>query len=174
MTLQELFDRLGQQPQYLMVFFAIIPVLAVLLGLIAGRKGGYTPWNYFYSFLIYLSSIPGIFAITLSFYAHIVQGRNVMQLDIYSQILPIVSMVLTLLIIRRQVDLRMVPGFDKLSGLLMIIFSAMVILWFLDRFHIIGFMRMRFQYVLVIFIGMLILMRYGWGKIFGSPYRSRG
>ena len=96
-----------------------------------------------------------------------------MDVDLILQVLPIVSMVMTLLIIRRNVDLDYIPGFDKLSGLLMIITAVLGLMWLADRTRIIAFMRLRWEVAILIFAGLLLLIRFGYQRSFGSPYRSR-
>jgi hypothetical protein len=77
-------------------------------------------------------------------------------------------MVVTLLIIRRNVNLDYIPGFDKLGGLVMIIASTLIIMWFIDRMRIIVFSYLRFEYVILFFIGLLLVIRLGWKRAFGS------
>ena len=94
-------------------------------------------------------------------------------MDLILQVLPIVSMVFTLLIIRRNVDLDYIPGFEKLSGLLMIITAVLGLMWLADRTRIVAFMYLRWELVLLIFVGLLLLIRFGFQRSFGSPYRSQ-
>ena len=91
-----------------------------------------------------------------------------MDADVFAQVLPIISMVVTLLLIRRNVSLDYIPGFDKLSGLVTVISAALLIMWFVDRTRIIVFSYLPFQYVILIFIGLLVVIRYGWRKAFVS------
>jgi hypothetical protein len=89
-------------------------------------------------------------------------------MDVLTQLLPIVSLVLTLAIIRRNVDLDYVPGFDKLSGLLLLITGLLGLMWLADRTHLIAFFQMRFEVVLAIFAVLLLLLRLGLRKIAGE------
>ncbi len=174
MSLNDLFDFISANPTYVVLYFAIIPVLAILFGWLDRGRGHNTPWRYLYSALIYLVAVPGIFALTLNIYLFLFErGHDILDSDLITQVLPIVSMILTLGIIRQGVDLDYIPGFDKLSGLLMIIFAALAIMWFIDRLRIVAFMRLPAGAVICIFVALLILIRYGWGKAFGSPYRSQ-
>lgn len=174
MTLQELFRTMGERPQFLVAFFAALPLLALILGALDRDRGHYSPWRYLYSGIIYLSAVPGIFSLTLNVYLFLFERQSVMNMDVLTQLLPIVSMILSLAIIRKNVDLNYIPGFDKLSGLLMLITAIMGLMWLADRTHIIAFFRMRFEVVALIFFGLLILIRIGSRQIFGTPYRSQG
>lgn len=165
MTLQEFFDLLAAHDLWVIFFFAVIPVGAFLAGVLGKDEGHLPPWNYFYAGMIYLTSVPGIFAVTLSVYFFLFERRSILETDLYVQVLPVVSMVATLLLIRRNVDLDLVPGFDKLSGLIMMITAALAIMWFVDRTRIWAITFVRFEYVLLIFIGLLVVIRLGWSRL---------
>ena len=75
-------------------------------------------------------------------------------------------MILTLLIIKRNVDFDAIPGFDKLSGLMMMIAATLGIMWFIDRTHIYAITYLRFEVVLLIFFVLLLIIRFGWSRIF--------
>ncbi len=171
MTLKELFELIAATPAYPLFYFIVIPLTALLAGIFGKNEGHLTPWKYLYATLIYLICIPGIFSVTLSIYMFLFEKRSIMDTDIYIQILPVISMVLTLLIIRRNVNLDDVPGFGKLSALVLIISATLGIMWFIDRTHIIVFSMLRFEVVLLIFAVLLILIRFGWYRIFGRAAR---
>ena len=164
MTLEDFFQKLSENPSYLIFYFSIIPITALLAGWLGKGEGHLAPWKYLYSTIIYLVSVPGIFAITLSVYMFLFEGRSIMQTDIFVQILPILSMVISLLIIQRNVKFENIPGFDKLSGLIMLISSALILMWIVDRTRIIAFTFIPFQYVILIFAGLVVLMRFGWKR----------
>lgn len=102
--------------------FVAIPVIAWLCGLLhKSGEGGITPWKYVYSVLVYLTCLPGIFAGVLTGYALFFSRENLMDVSILVYILPVNSMVVTLVLIRKRVDFDQVPGFDRLSGLMVMI-----------------------------------------------------
>ncbi|MCB0634394.1 MAG: hypothetical protein KDD15_31895, partial [Lewinella sp.] len=155
MTLEEFFQKIADNPAYVIFYFTIIPLTAVLAGWMGKGEGHISPWKYLYSTLIYMVSVPGIFAVTLSIYFFLFERRSIMDTDVFIQILPVISMVVTLLIIRRNVRLEHIPGFDKLSGLIMMISATLAIMWFIDRTHIIVFTHIPFMYVILIFAALL-------------------
>ena len=165
MTLQEFFDWISLHPVWLLFFFLFIPLAALVAGWIGKGEGHLSPWKYFYSVLIYLVCIPGLFAVFLDIYLFLFERQSIWSANLYTQFLPILSMFVSILIIRKNVDLDLVPGFDKLSGLLMMISAIMVILFFVDRTRIIAFTFIRIEYVLLIFAAMLLLARWGWKKL---------
>ena len=172
MTLQELFNLIAASPAYVIFYFAIIPFAALLAGLLSKSEGHIAPWNILYSVLIYAVCIPGIFAVTLSVYFFLFERKSILQTDLYTQVLPIVSMVATLLIIRKNVDFDYIPGFDKISGLITMIAATLGIMWFIDRTHIYAITYLRFEVVLLIFFALLLLIRFGWSKLFSATRKS--
>ncbi|HUR31140.1 MAG TPA: hypothetical protein VMZ69_06885 [Saprospiraceae bacterium] len=161
MTLGEFFEWMGHHPLFLLVFFFGIPFIALLAGIFNKGEGHLSPWKYLYSILIYLVCIPGIFAITLSVYLFLFERRSIMDTNVYTQVLPILSMIVTILIIKRQVNLDLVPGFDKISGLILIIASLMCLMWIIDKTHIYSITFMPFYVVVLILIAGFFVIRLG-------------
>ncbi|AFK04669.1 hypothetical protein Emtol_3541 [Emticicia oligotrophica DSM 17448] len=164
MTLRELFQQIGENPNFLLFYFLIIPSSAAIAGILGKDEGHLSPWKYLYATLIYLVSIPGIFAVALNAYFFLFQRGDVMQTDVYLQILPIIVMVLTIFLIRRNVDLSLVPGFDKISGLWFMLFTTMLLMWLLEKIHIVVFSYLPFQYLLVVFAVLFALIYLGWRR----------
>lgn len=172
MTLQEFLGYLGAHPGAVAGYFASLPLLAWVIGAIDRDRGHAAPWNYLYSGIIYLSSVPGIFVLALNVYLFLFERRSVMDMDLIAQVLPILSMILCLAIIRRNVDLAYVPGFEKLSGLLLILTAVIALMWLADRTQIIAFIRMRFEAVVLVFLAIFLLMRWGVRRVLGPSMRS--
>ena len=164
MTLQEFFRLLGENPSYVLAFFLSIPLIALLTNFMGKGEGNMPPWTFLYAILIYLVCIPGIFAFSLNIYMFLFDRQRVMETDILSQILPVVSMVATLLIIRQNVSFETIPGFGKLSGLMMMIVATFAFMWFLDRTHIYVFTSLPFWQVVLIFVGLFLVIRWGWSR----------
>ncbi|MBP7240352.1 MAG: hypothetical protein KBA14_09005 [Saprospiraceae bacterium] len=158
MTLGEFFEWSGNNPALLLGFFFLVPFLALLALFFSKEEGHLSPWKYLYSVLIYLVAIPGIFAVTLSIYLFLFERRSIMDTNLFTQVLPIVSMLATFILIRKQVDLDLVPGFGKLSGLITIIGVLMVLMWIIDKTHIYSITFMPFWAVILILIAGFLLV----------------
>ncbi|HFA49194.1 MAG TPA: hypothetical protein ENJ95_09270 [Bacteroidetes bacterium] len=165
MTLQDFFNFLSDHPSWIVSYFLLIPFTALLAGIIGKGEGHLEPWTYLYSALIYLVCIPGIFAVTLSVYLFVFERSSIMQTNMYTQVLPILSMVLTLFLIRKNVDLNLVPGFDKITGLIMMVFATFSIFWVLDKTHIWVVSYLPFWQGILIFIALFAVIKYGWKKV---------
>lgn len=168
MTLKDFFDLIGDNPVWVLVYFTMIPITAFLASIFGKGEGHLTPWKQLYSTLIYMVAVPGLFAITLSIYFFLFERRSILDTDVYNQIVPVVSMIFTLLLIRKNVNMDRIPGFGKVSGLMMIIFATLALMWGLDRtrIYVVAFTRMPFHYVLGIFVGLFLMVRFGWRRMF--------
>jgi hypothetical protein len=167
MSLKEFFELIGNHPIYVIGYFLFIPICALIAGFMGKNEGHLSPWKYFYSTLIYLVAVPGIFAITLNVYKFLFDRGNALDADIYFQILPILSMLITFLIIRKNVSLDLVPGFQNLTGLLVMIFAVFALMWGLDRTRIfmVAFVNIPFYFVLLIFVVLLLIVKLGWDRL---------
>ncbi len=166
MTLQEFFNLLAANPGYILIYFLIIPFTALVVAWITNDDESHlSPWKYIYSGLIYLVSVPGIFAVLLSVYLFLFERRSILATDVFTQILPVLSMAITIAIIRKDVNLDYIPGFDKLGGLLLIITGLLALMWIVDRTRLVVFSYIPFQYVLLIIAGLLFLIRFGWKRL---------
>jgi hypothetical protein len=106
---------------------------------------------------VYLTCIPGIFAITLSIYMFLFERRSIMETNVYTQIIPVLSMIVTLLLIKKNVSLDDVPGFGRLSGLIMIITAVIALLWILDRMRIFAITFIPFIWIIVLFLVIVLV-----------------
>jgi len=165
MTLKEFFDLLSNNPSYILSFFLLVPI-AALIGTIIGKgEEEESVWQGYYSILIFLVAIPGIFAITLSIYLFTFERSSIFDTDIYTQILPILSMIATIFIIKRTVSLDTIPGFGKLSGLIMMIGATLITMWVLEKTHIVVFSYIPVQYAMLFIVGLMLVFRLGWSKV---------
>jgi hypothetical protein len=168
MTLRELFGLIGENPTLILFYFSLLPTIALLANFMGKGEGNIAPWKHLYSVIIFLVSIPGIFAVTLNMYLFLFEKRSIFDTDIYTQILPIVSMVFTLYTIRQNADFEHIPGFNKLSAMISMIVCTLIFMWIIDRTHFIVFTNMPFQYALGLFFILFVIIRMSWSKIFSK------
>lgn len=161
MTLREFFDWLGTHPVAVLGFFLGLPFTALLAGVLGRGEGHLSPWKYLYSALVFAACIPGIFSVAMSVYFFLFERGRLMDANIFTQILPVASMFSTLFLVRRNVDYAYIPGFDRLSSLMMMIASIIVVMWLLDRTHIVAFSYIPISTLLLIVVGLLLVFRFG-------------
>lgn len=166
MTLGDFFIWISNHPIGVLTFFIGLPITAILAGIFGKNEGALSPWKYLYSILIYLAAIPGIFAVTLNVYLFLFEKQSIMDANLFTQVLPILFMFLTFYIVRRNVEFCDIPGFEKISGMVMAIFAIICFMWFLEKTHIFVISIIPFYYVIFIFIALLLLIRVGFKRFF--------
>lgn len=165
MTINDLFQYTQDHPVNVVFYFCIIPFAALLAGWMEREEGHLPPWNYLYSTLVYLVAVPAILAVAYSVYSWLFERRSIRDANLLLQVLPIASMFLTFFLVKRQVRIESLPGFSRLSGLVMMISAALAIMWFIDRVRIVAFTYMPIQYLLIIFLVLLVVIRVGWTRL---------
>ncbi|MFN8353077.1 MAG: hypothetical protein U0Y10_01410 [Spirosomataceae bacterium] len=166
MTLRDIFQSIAENPTWIVVYFLLLPVAAYLIGEVATGSRDVKFWGYVYAVLSYLVCIPGIFAVTLNVYLFLFERQSVWDMNLVTQALPILSMIITLMLIKRKIPFELIPGFGKLSGFLTLIAATMGIMWFIDRTHIYAVTFIPFQYIAIGFLLLLLIIRFAWSKIF--------
>ena len=165
MTLNDFYAFAAGHPTQVVFYFALVPFAALLAGFMDREESHLPPWNYLYSAMLYLVAVPAIFSAGLTVYRWSFERSSIMEADLLLQVLPIVSLILTVLFIRRQVALRDLPGFGRLSGLVLLIAATLLLLWGIDRTRIILFSRMPMEFLVAVVLVLLIVLRYGWRKL---------
>lgn len=168
MTLGEFFQLLSANPSIILFFFIAVPMTAGLAYVYGKGEGNKRPWSYLYSALVHLAVIPGIFAITLNVYLFMFERLPIMETDIYTQILPIISMIFTLVLIRKNTCFEDIPGFGRLSALIIIILAILSLMWLMDRTHIIAITFIPFHWIIVFILVILVVFRFAGKRLFGS------
>ena len=162
MTLRELLDYLNANPVMVVGYFLLILITALLAGIIGRGEGHLSPWKYLYSAIVYLVCVPGIFATTLAVYLFLFeQGGSIFNLNLLTQVLPIGAMLATLAVVRRNVAFGYIPGFGKLTDLIMTIVTVFVLMYFLNRLHLVAWVYVPVQWLILIVAGLLLIVRFG-------------
>ncbi len=166
MTLQEFFNYLDANPFVVLTFFIGIPLTALLANVMGRGEGHLSPWKYFYAVLIFAVCIPGIFAVALAIYLFLFEGGgSIFNVNLLTQVLPIVSMFVTLAIVRRNAPFEYIPGFGKLSSLIMMIAAIFVLMYLLNRLHLVAWVNVPVHYLILIVVGLLLAFRIGFKKM---------
>jgi hypothetical protein len=165
MTLGQLFEHTNQHPALVIAYFAAVPLFAMIVGFLSGKRAAESPWTLIQSGLVYAVAIPAVFAVMLSLYLFFFERRSIFDTNLVTQILPVISMLCTFYLINKFVPLRAIPGFNKVGDLLTMLALVMGVFWILEKTHIFVFSYMPFQYVLFILLGFIILVRYAWKRL---------
>jgi len=162
MTTRELIQLAGQHPLVLSGYFVAPPALAFVLGRVHGpSKGGLSPWKYVYSILIYVVCVPGLLAAVLTCYTLFFSRENLLDVNLLVYFLPIVSMVVTLVFIHKKVSFDEVPGFNRLSGLMVMIGCSFTVALAISKLQIFLFFGASFERFLLLALGIFGLIKWG-------------
>lgn len=165
MTVYDLINILTKNSNTILNYYILLFVIALIGLLFANSIRAKTPIVYVYSALIYAIIIPGLLAIILVIYNFFFLRKNLMQLELVTYYLPIIAMLFLLLIIKKTLPLKEIPGFDKLSGLFVILFITFLITYFVQRAVIGIFFIGSFTQLIVIFLVLLVVLKLGWNKL---------
>lgn len=170
MSIDDLTQMAGERPLVLLAIFVGLPLLTFALGNAHGRgQGERRPWGTCYAVLIYLTVIPGTLSGVLTGYTMFFIRGSLLQVNLLVYLLPIVSMVVTLFLMRGRIDFKAVPGFDRLSGLVVMIavsfFFALLIHKTAVRLFFFGSLKAFFAMA----IGFFALLKWGAYMTFRRP-----
>ena len=166
MTLGEFIGYLGNNPVYAFVIFFLLPFAAFLGNIMAKGEGEESPWCIYYSALIYLTVIPGIFAILLNIYHVLIEKGSLYEMNLMVQILPIVSMIVTLVLIKKNVAFHKIPGFGSMTTFLSTMTGLMVLFYIVEKSHLIVFSYLPFHWLIIMLVVLFLVIRYGTKLVF--------
>jgi hypothetical protein len=167
MTLNDLIKLANGHLLAPLIFFIAPPVIAWLCGRVHGRgNGGNAPWKYIYAVLVYLVCIPGLFASALTGYELFFQRGDLMNVNLAIYFLPIVSMVVTLIFIHKTVAFENVPGFDRLSGLMVMIGCSFLIALVIDKTRLWLMFHGSIAMLFALAAGIFALLKWGTYMLF--------
>ncbi len=167
LSINAMLQAAGGHPEYIIGFFVALPLLAWTLGKVPvhGTEER-PPFRYAYSTLTYLSTIPGVFSAVLVGYSLFFVHQNLLTVNTLNYFLPILSMIVTLVLIGKKVDFNQLPGFDRLAGLIVLIATTFAILLFLYKTRIfIGFFG-SMSYLIPLGIFLFFLLKWSTRKLF--------
>jgi len=167
MTLRDLIQLAGQHALALVALFLVPPLASWLLGQMHERgRGGVAPWNHLYAVLVYLACVPGMFAAVITAYTLFFSRENLLDANLLVYFLPIVSMVATLIFIRKNVPFDEVPGFDRLSGLMVMVGCSFAAALAIQKTNIWIFFGGSIEKLFILAAGIFALLKWGTYTLF--------
>ena len=161
MSINELLTELGNYNLQIVLIFIGLALSPLIYGRMHPKyRGALPPYKYVYATLIYLVSIPGIFSILLTLYSLFVIRANLLEVNLVIYFVPIIAMVVAILLIKRNVDLDYIPGFDRLIGLFALIAITLIITLLILQTLI--WILFRGSMVSLAIIGILLFLGLQW------------
>ncbi len=157
MTLSDFYQKLENYDFIILIYCLFFIVLTFIIGKISGKgKDKIKPWKQIYSVIIYSVTLPGLLQTLLVFYLLFIEKKSLMDFNIIIYFVPILTMILTLFLISKTVNLKTIPGFDKLSGLILMLGASILIVLIISKTRIWlffgGSIYMFFGLIIVLFL----------------------
>ena len=168
MSVNQFLEYLSQYQLHLGAVLVGIPLFCLLLNQTQTKASVRKPVHYVYSTAIFATAIPGLFAAIIVFYSLFFIKANLLNSNVILYFLPIISMAATFLIVGRRVGFDILPGFQRLSGLMMLLGIICLLVFFLYRLRfIIGFFA-SIEQLLVIGVILYAIAKVGLAKLKGK------
>ena len=162
MTTRDLIHQADQHTLALAAALSGPPLVAWVIGQWHGRgRGGAGPWRFVYAVLVYLACVPGMFASVLTAYTLFFSRENLLDANPFVYFLPILSMIVTLVLIRKNVSFDEVPGFDRLSGLMVMVGCSFAIALAIQKTKIWVFFGGSIERLFILAAGIFGLLKWG-------------
>jgi hypothetical protein len=174
MTVRELIDAASRNPALPLALGLVPPVLAFVFRLMhPTRGGGVAPWRYLYAVLVYLVCVPGVGAGVLTAYTLFFTGENLLDKNVLVYVLPIVSMVVTLVLIGKSASFDDIPGFDRLSGLITLVTVTFLLLLVVHKMFIGIFFGASILTLIAVGAFLFALLKWGTHALFRGADEPR-
>lgn len=167
MTISEILGKLETYNMIWMILFCAIPLFTWIYGKIIPKGCGILkPHKYVYSVLVYTSTVPGMFAAILCGYSLFMSKTNLLEVNVVLYFLPVISMILTLVVISKSVNTDFIPGFDRLTGLCMILAVTFILALLLMKTRIFVIFGASFMTLIFFVVVMFLILKWGTHKLF--------
>ena len=167
MTTQDLIAAAGEHSWVVLAWFLAIPAFAFFVGLCHGReRGGNRPWCYVYSVIVYLTCFPGIMAAVLTGYSLFIIRESLLDANLLVYLVPMLSMGVTLGVVKARVNFDDIPGFDRLTGLMTLVALTFVIILAIEKTRIWLVFASSMTGLIGLLIGVFVLLKWSASTLF--------
>ncbi|CAG0968228.1 hypothetical protein GPROT1_01344 [Gammaproteobacteria bacterium] len=167
MNLQELFTQIDKHPLPVLAYFIGLPLLAWAAGHWYGGGPLYkSPLRWLYSAILYGVCVPGMVAAVVVA-DNLAQGR-LLQVGVFSQLLPMLSMLVSFGLIRQQANPADIPGFRRVTGFVVLLTLTALALFLLMRTRIWVLFGGGIGTLLVLMAGLFLSLKWAYDRAFGA------
>ena len=114
-----------------------------------------------------------MFASVLTAYTLFISRENLLDVNPLVYFLPVVSMVVTLVFIRKNVSFDEVPGFDRLSGLMVMVGCSFAVALAIQKTNIWIFFGGSIERLFILAAGVFALLKWGLAGCSGGATSRR-
>lgn len=169
MTINDLIRAASEHQLEVLVYFLIPPLLIWGTGRLHKTRhaGERRPYNLVYATSLYLVSFPGVLAAVLTGYGLLFLRADLRNVPILLYFLPILSMVVTWVLAKRQVNLDRIPGFERLTGFMLAIAICFAVAFALNRLFFGVLFFGSFWGLVIVAVGVFVLFRISMRRMAG-------
>lgn len=174
MTINDVIHWASQYPEVWLAVFATPPLLALILSWICPKgQGAKSPWPYLFSALTHWVSIPGMLAAVLTGYALFFVRQNLLDVSVMIYFLPIASMFVSLVFISKAVSFQDLPGFERLSALMILLAGTFTILLFIHKMFVGIFFGGSIAQLAALALGLYMLLKWATYSLFRAKHEPK-
>jgi len=153
--------------------FLALPILTFLIGIglkrVSARGAGA-----FLTVPLHVTVLPGVcMSLTVAYLLFFTRDNLLANYDAVLFFGPIACMGLTLLAAWKVMPFDEIPGFDRLSGLMLISAVSFGLTYFVYRMAFRIWFFSSFETLVGLFLASFVLLKLGTSKMFGEPKRDR-
>lgn len=164
MTIQSLIDWFNAYEFIILGYFLGILLLSIVVTYSA-NPNNVNRLKYVLSALVFGVTIPGVLAAMLVLYTLLILRSSLLEVSIVAYFVPVIAMILTLVILNRKVRMSQIPGFGKLSSLILIIFISFGIVFVLLRTHFGVLFIGSIIHLFIIFAVVFFILKAAWTRL---------
>ncbi|MCH2022476.1 MAG: hypothetical protein MK207_08370 [Saprospiraceae bacterium] len=165
MTIENIIRIISNYPYIVLQYLGVMIGLSLIGLLFISNKNFKAPFTYLYSIIIYGVSVPGLLSIILIFYSVFSLHQNILKLDLVTYFIPPAAMLLTLAIINKTVSFDKIPGFERLSGLFILLAISLILTYVLQRMFFGVFFIGKISYLILFFVVIVFALRIAWARV---------
>jgi len=175
LSLRDVINALNANTPAVIAGFVIIFLVSTYVAF-AGAKVDLTksPLRFVATGCIYAAGLPGAFSSALVLYTLFFRNDDLLDVSLAVYALPLVCMIACHVVMSRKLDLRQVPGFDRLEGLAIVLILGFLGALLLRNTRIFFWFHGSFLDFLVAAAVIIAILHWAGRRMFGQPRRRGG
>jgi len=142
---------------FIIYYYAFSMILSIVLGrFFLSRMGHPRIWNYFFSLLLYMVSVVGLFSLIVFFYQVFTHALAISVWDILT---PFFTMIIAILLIRKRVNIPLVSGFGYSWAFFIVLFVILLLFFLLDYISWMSFSKWPVYLFLLFLVGITMIVQ---------------
>lgn len=151
------FLNLVEQHSFIVLYYSFSMLFSVFLGrLFLSRMGHPRIWNYFFSLLLYMMSVLGLFSLIMFFYQWF---TGALTMSIWVVLVPFLTMVAGILLIYNRVNISLLTGFGSSQTFFAVLFLIILSSFLIDYGGWVSLSEWPVYLVFLFLIGITLIIQ---------------